>query len=74
MNYCAECTGTAIHVLLGKLGEELERSGVDEHWCLLAAASELVDDLVQCAQVIEDQCIAQQDEANMGSMPAVGSC
>ena len=75
MNMCAECLGCALHVLFTKLEDELDRRNVNDYWCLLDTASELVDDLVAQARMPEsDQSSSEKDAAKMDSMPAVGSC
>ena len=54
MYCCTECMGRAINVLLGKLMVELEQRNIDDYWCLLTTASEIVDDLVQYARMLEE--------------------
>jgi hypothetical protein len=74
MNYCAGCIGCAIQVLLDKVQEESERSGIDEPWYLLASASELVDDLVAQARMLEVDQSSSEKEMMVESMPVVGNC
>ena len=74
MNYCVECIGCAIHVLLDKVQEESEHSNIDQYWYLLASASELVDDLVAQARMLEVDQSSSEKETVVESMPVVGNC
>ena len=68
MYCCTECMGCAIHVLLDKVMIDLEQRNIDEYWCLLTTALEIVDDLVaQARKLKEDQssCKNEKVEENM---------